>query len=158
LPNKLRIISGGQTGVDRAALDAALESGLSIAGFVPLGRWAEDGQIPSRYKGLTECDSPDPAVRTGLNVENSDATLILSQGKLSGGSLVTWQAARTSRKPCLHIDLNRNSDDAAIEKIVLWVRNGGFDELNVAGPRASKDPEIYARAFGVLTSVFKIIQ
>ncbi len=100
----LTIISGGQTGVDRAALDVAIEIGLPYRGFVPQGRWAEDGIIPRKYKGLTECDSSEPALRTRLNVENSHATLILSHGKLSGGSLVTWQAARNARKPCLHID------------------------------------------------------
>lgn len=151
--SKLKIISGGQTGVDRAALDAALECGLPIGGFVPFGRWAEDGRVPSSYKGLTECDSTDPSVRTELNVENSDATLILSHGKLAGGSLVTWKAARNARKPCLHINLDRNSDDAAVEKIVLWLKTGGFEDLNVAGPRASKDPEIYEHAFAVLTHV-----
>jgi hypothetical protein len=154
LPNKPKIISGGQTGADRAAFDAALQCGLEIGGFVPLGRWAEDGHVPGRYKGLTECDSEDPAVRTRLNVENSDATLILSHGKLSGGSLTTWKAARNSRKPCLHIDLDRDSDETALDKISLWLRNGGFSELNIAGPRASKDPQIYDHAYKVLTRVF----
>ena len=143
--------------MDRAALDTAIELGLPYRGFVPQGRWAEDGVIPSNYKGLTECDSREPAVRTRMNVEHSDATLILSHGKLAGGSLVTWQAARTLRKPCLHIDLDRNSDDAAVDKIVLWIKNGGFSALNIAGPRASKDPEIYASAAGVLRRIFSVI-
>jgi hypothetical protein len=143
--------------VDRAAFDAAIACGLPIAGFIPQGRWAEDGRIPSNYKGLTEADSSEPAVRTRLNVENSDGTLILSHGKLHGGSLVTWQAARNARKPCLHIDLDRTSDDSAVDKILLWIRNGGFDELNVAGARASKDPEIYEHALDVLTRVFRTI-
>jgi predicted Rossmann fold nucleotide-binding protein DprA/Smf involved in DNA uptake len=154
LPSNLKIISGGQTGVDRAAFDAALEYGLPISGFVPQGRWAEDGRVPSKYKGLTESDSADPAVRTRLNVENSDATVILSHGKLRGGSLITWKAARNARKPCLHIDLARNSDYGAVERILLWVRNGDFDELNVAGPRASKDNAIYADARAILARVF----
>jgi hypothetical protein len=141
--------------VDRAALDVAIELGIPYRGFIPQGRWAEDGRVPSRYKGLTECDSTDPAVRTRLNVEDSDATLILSHGKLSGGSLVTWQASRNSRKPCLHVDLGQNSDDAAIDKIILWLRDGEFTDLNVAGPRASKDPEAYDRSHTVLTRVFK---
>jgi len=119
------------------------------------GRWAEDGRVPSKYKGLTECDSPDPAVRTRLNVETSDATLIFSHGKLSGGSLTTWKAARNARKPCLHIDLDSNSHEAAFEKIDLWLRTGEFEDLNVAGPRASKDPEIYHQVFAILVRVFK---
>ena len=156
MPNReLTIISGGQTGVDRAAFDAALKNGYATDGFVPLGRWAEDGRVPSKYKGLTECDSADPSVRTKLNVENSDATLILSRGKLGGGSLTTWRAARDSRKPCLHIDLERNSETTAVDKILLWLRNGSFDRLNVAGPRASKDPQIYDHAFGLLSTVLK---
>lgn len=155
MPNKLKIISGGQTGVDRAALDAALECGLQIGGFVPLGRWAEDGRVPSKYKGLTECDSAGPAVRTRLNVENSDATLIISHGRLFDGSLITWKVARNARKPCLHIDLDRNSHDAAVEKILLWLQTGGFDELNVAGPRASKDSGIYDSVIAILRCVTK---
>ena len=139
--------------MDRAALDVAIELGLPYRGFVPQGRWAEDGPIPSSYKGLTECNSPEPAARTRLNVENSGATLILSHGRLAGGSLVTWQAARNSRKPCLHIDLDLNTADAAVEKILLWLRNGAFEELNVAGPRASKDPTLYGHAQRVLTRV-----
>jgi len=157
LPTRLTIVSGGQTGVDRASLDVAVDLGLPYRGFVPQGRWAEDGAISRRYKGLTECDSTDPSVRTRLNVENSDATLILSHGKLSGGSLTTWKAARNARKPCLHIDLDRNSNEAAAEKIGLWLRSGGFSELNVAGPRASKEPEIYEQAVAILKQVLTAI-
>ena len=154
---RFTIVSGAQTGVDRAALDVAVELALPYRGFVPQGRWAEDGTISSRYKGLTECDSTDPSVRTRLNVEDSDATLILSHGKLSGGSLTTWKAARNARKPCLHIDLDRNSNEAAAEKIGLWLRSGGFSELNVAGPRASKEPEIYEQAVAILKQVLTAI-
>ena len=155
MPNSLvKVISGGQTGVDRAALDAAQAVGIATGGFVPKGRWAEDGPVPSSYKGLTETDSDDPAARTRLNVIYSDATLILSHGKLAGGSLLTWKIARTERKPCLHIDLDRNSDEAAMEKILLWLQTMGIRELNVAGPRASKDPGIYAGVKCVLTEVF----
>ena len=75
-----RIVSGGQTGVDRAALDVGVECGLQIGGWVPRGRLAEDGTIPRRYTGLREADSTDPAIRTALNVRDSDATLIVSHG------------------------------------------------------------------------------
>jgi hypothetical protein len=154
LPNKFVIVSGGQTGADRAAFDSAIAAGLEISGFVPLGRWAEDGDIPRIYKGLTETDSSDPSIRTRLNVETSDATLILSHGKLTGGSLTTWKAARNARKPCLHIDLERESDAAATEKILLWIHSTGHGRINIAGPRASKDPQIYSHAREILDRVF----
>ena len=92
-----KIVSGGQTGADRAALDFARANGLGIGGWVPRGRLAEDGLIPEDYLGLLEADSTDPAVRTALNVRDSDATLILSHGPLTGGSLLTLQEATGSR-------------------------------------------------------------
>ncbi len=79
-----RIVAGGQTGADRAALDVALEYGLTVGGWVPHGRLAEDGRIPARYPGLVETDSPDGAERTRWNVRDSDATLIVSRGPLVG--------------------------------------------------------------------------
>ena len=78
-----KIISGGQTGVDRAAFDAAIANGVEIGGFVPRGRWAEDGTIPEKYKGLVETESEDPAERTRLNVINSDATILLTRASSS---------------------------------------------------------------------------
>src|SRR3989344_782830 len=94
----MKIISGGQTGVDRAALDAALELGLPCGGIVPKGRLAEDGRIPERYP-VQECDSEDYVVRTELNVIHSDATLILNRGEISGGTLITAQFCRKHKKP-----------------------------------------------------------
>lgn len=157
LPSKFKIISGGQTGSDRAALDAATVTGLETLGFVPSGRWAEDGPISRNYKGLTETKTDDPSERTRLNVQHSDGTLILSHGKLAGGSLLTWQFARSERKPCLHIDINRNTKDGAVEKILLWLRTQEIDHLNVAGPRASKDPDIYDTR-QILLRVFEAIK
>lgn len=151
----MKIVSGGQAGADRAALDAALEKGLRIGGYVPQGRWAEDGPIDARYTGLVELDSAEPADRTRCNVETTDGTLIFSHGKLSGGSLLTWQIARNARKPCLHMDLLANADSATIEKILLWLRTQDIEILNVAGPRASKDPEIYDAVYRVLTQAFE---
>ena|SRR5688572_6575374 len=100
-----RIVSGGQTGADRAALDFALERGIPIGGWVPKGRLAEDGAIPERYAGLVETGSTDPAVRTARNVRDSDATLILSHGPLEGGSLFTWREATRLGRAVLHLDL-----------------------------------------------------
>lgn len=155
LPSDVKkIISGGQTGADRAALDAAMECGIIIGGYVPMGRWAEDGPIPQRYAGLIECGSSVPAVRTRLNVENSDATLIFSHGKLDGGSALTARLSRALKRDVLHIDLLKNSDSAAVEKIELWLRTMNISILNVAGPRASKDPAIYEDVKRVLRLLF----
>ena len=91
--SRVLIVSGGQTGVDRAAWAAAIELGLPIGGWVPKGRLAEDGEIPARYAGLREAESAEPAVRTALNVRDSDATLIFSHGPLTGGSRLTFDTA-----------------------------------------------------------------
>lgn len=154
LSNVQRIVSGGQTGVDRAALDFAIEHGLAIGGMIPSDRWAEDGPISKHYKGLVECDSPEPAVRTRLNVDRSDATLVISHGKLSGGSALTVRIARELKKPRLHIDLGRHSHDAACERVRLWLNGHSIHVLNVGGPRASKDPKIYDDALELLRAVF----
>ncbi|HEX2796260.1 MAG TPA: putative molybdenum carrier protein, partial [Immundisolibacter sp.] len=103
---RLRVISGGQTGVDRAALDVALELGLPCGGWCPAGRRAEDGPIPARYP-LTEMAGADYAERTRRNVAEADATLVLCHGGLNGGSLLTVEVALALDKPCLVIDLRR---------------------------------------------------
>ena len=89
-----RVISGAQTGADRDAFDAAIETGTDYGGWIPKGRLAEDGVIPEQYSNLVETDSEVYSVRTKLNVRDSDATLILSHGPLTGGSLYTEQKAR----------------------------------------------------------------
>lgn len=138
----LKIVSGGQTGVDRAALDAALQLGLPCGGWCPKGRRAEDGPIPASYP-LKETDSADYAERTALNVRDSDATLILAKAPLAGGTQLTLKTARRLHKPCLVFDPEK---PGSLEKARAWLENGGFSVLNVAGPR---DPEGYpaARAF-----------
>lgn len=151
--NPKKIVSGGQAGVDRAALDIAIEIGMQYGGYVPQGRWAEDGRIFKRYEGLIETESSDPSERTRLNVISSDATLIISRGKLNGGSLLTWQVARNARLPLLHIDLDRYHLDEAAAKTRVWLDAARCDVLNVAGTRESKDPGIYAEAFAFLRAV-----
>jgi hypothetical protein len=145
-----KIVSGGQTGADRAALDFALAHGLRIGGWVPRGRLAEDGPIPARYTGLMETDSSDPAVRTARNVRDSDATLILSHGPLSGGSLLTYEEAVRTRRPALHLDLADLDHAAAVERLRHWLATVHPTTLNVAGPRASDDPEIAGATARVL--------
>ena len=139
-----RIISGGQTGADRAALDAAIASGVACGGWVPRGRSAEDGRIPDSYPNLRECDSDAVSRRTELNVADADATLILSHGPLRGGAAYTREVARRLSKPVLHVDLAKTRLPAAAPIILAWLGPLPGSTLNVAGPRASEDPEIYA--------------
>jgi hypothetical protein len=153
----LLIVSGGQTGVDRAALDAAMELGFATGGWVPKGRLAEDGVIPARYANLREAASPDPAVRTALNVRDSDATLILSHGPLSGGSRLTLVEARRLRRPVLHVDLAGGSDGDAVAAILAWLSEVRPAVLNVAGPRASGDQTIAEHAAAVLRAALGVV-
>jgi len=145
-----KIVSGGQTGVDRAALDFALARGLRVGGWLPRGRLAEDGAVPDRYPGMLETGSEDPAIRTALNVRDSDATLILSHGPLTGGSLLTYQEATRACRPLLHLDLDRLSVGAAAAQLRAWLARVRPATLNVAGPRASEDARIAAATETVL--------
>lgn len=137
----IKIVSGGQTGADRAALDAAIACGVPHGGWCPKGRRAEDGLIPRKYN-LQETESDRYAERTRKNVEDSDCTLIFSHGALSGGSLLTQQFAEELGKPCVHIGLNQNVQDLK-EKLP----NAAHVILNVAGSRASGDPLIYGAVY-----------
>lgn len=150
-----RIVSGGQTGVDRAALDVALELGIPTGGWVPEGRLAEDGVIPDGYAGLRESDSADPAVRTRLNVRDSDATLLVSRGPLQGGSQLTLDEATRLGRPALHIDLATVARDEAVTRVRRWLREVGPATLNVAGPRASRDPTVGPAVLELLREVLR---
>lgn len=148
-----RVISGGQTGVDRAALDAARACTIPSGGWCPAGRWAEDGPIPRRYP-LEETATADPACRTRLNVEEADGTLILIDGRWDDGTRLTEDAARDLGRPLLVVDLAALPEAEARARIVGWLADEGIRSLNVAGPRESTAPGIYRRSRGVLTSVF----
>ena len=149
-----KIISGGQTGADRAALDLAIAFGMEYGGFVPRHRLTEDGRLPSKYAGMTETVSADNTERTELNVINSDATLIVSNGELSGGSKLTKRFARKHKKPILHLDLTLLTPESAADKARLWLTASKCETLNVAGPRASKDPTIYGDTLELLKLIF----
>jgi predicted Rossmann fold nucleotide-binding protein DprA/Smf involved in DNA uptake len=155
LPSKLRkIISGGQTGADRAAWDAAIEAGIATGGFVPVGRQAEDGPIPGKYPHLIETGTSDTATRTRLNVIDSDATLLFSHGPPTGGSRLTAELAAEHFKPLLHIDLSRAPSEGTVERVAYWLRSTNIYVLNVAGPRASEDPLIYDAVRELLNELF----
>lgn len=137
-----RIVSGGQTGVDRAALDVALELGIEIGGWVPRGRRADDGRVPERYAGLLECDSAAYEVRTELNVRDSDATLILAPGPLAGGTALTERIAVRLGKPRLTVDPTQAPLRETAVRVRQWLDSTRPGVLNVAGPRASEAPGI----------------
>lgn len=142
-----RIISGGQTGADRGALDAALALGARHGGWCPKGRRAEDGPIPSRYR-LRETASADYRVRTRKNVEGADATAIFSGGALWGGTLLTARLAKRMNRPLIILDARTRSRQA-IRDFQSWLAENRVRTLNVAGPRESQSPGIGAavRAF-----------
>ncbi|MFV0444617.1 MAG: putative molybdenum carrier protein [Planctomycetaceae bacterium] len=149
----VKVISGGQTGVDRAALDAALLAGLTISGWCPRGRRAEDGPISSRY-ALHETPSPGYAERTRWNVRDADATLVLTAGPPTGGTSLTCAAARIQQRPYLVIDSRVTATDDAIDMIRTWIEHVGIQVLNIAGPRESTSPGMYDWARSVLTQLF----
>ncbi|OQY50380.1 MAG: hypothetical protein B6240_01695 [Desulfobacteraceae bacterium 4572_87] len=150
-----KIVSGGQTGADRAALDFALEWNLSHGGWIPKGRRAEDGILPQKYR-LKEMNSTDYARRTEQNVIDSDATLIFSHGKLTGGSLLTQKMALKHGRPKLHMDLLKTNSISAPQSIHAWIKNQSIGVLNVAGPRQSQDKRIYRATFNILEAAFQL--
>jgi hypothetical protein len=148
-----KIISGGQTGADQAALDVAMELGIPYGGWIPKGRITEDGVLDSKYK-LNEMQTANYNKRTEKNVIESDGTLIISHGRLSGGSDYTREMALLHHRPWLHVDLNKTGAFQAAEKIKSWIAEKEIEVLNVAGPRASKDQTIYQATVDILETVF----
>ena len=144
----MKIVSGGQTGVDRAALDVALERGLECGGWCPAGRVAEDGRIDDRYL-LIETPSADPAQRTEWNVRNSDGTLVLTGGA-SPGTELTLEVARRLGKPAYVWAATSPADAGSFRR---WLQVHGVRTLNVAGPRESESPGVYVAALGYLRAV-----
>jgi len=148
-----KIFSGGQTGVDRAALDVALALGLPVGGWCPKGRRAEDGRIPGCYP-LVEIPEPDYDSRTRRNVEDSDGTLILNVGTLDGGTALTAAHARQIGKPCLIVALETGIEPAAFRD---WLAAHHITVLNVAGPRESNRPGVYAAAVRGLEVLLQVV-
>jgi hypothetical protein len=147
-----RIISGGQTGVDRAALDFAIERGIAYGGFCPKGRRAEDGTIPLHYN-LTETKSADYTERTEKNVDASDGTLILYRGDLTSGTEYTAELCGQKEKPLYLINLDETKD--RLSSFQTWLKKSGIMTLNVAGPRESQRPGISSQAASVLRTLFE---
>ncbi|MEK6247418.1 MAG: putative molybdenum carrier protein [Planctomycetales bacterium] len=154
-----RIISGGQTGVDRGGLDAAMEFGLQHGGWCPAGRRAEDGRIPRRYR-LKSTRSPQYKVRTQQNVIDSDGTLILFRHELSGGTLLTRQFCTQHQKPCWQVDLTTVTGEGVkriVSDVVAWIAEHNIRTLNVAGPRESQNQGIAIHAKVFLLQVLEAV-
>lgn len=150
-----KIISGGQTGADQGALDAAIALGIPHGGWIPKGRITEDGFLPESYT-LLEMPTSSYEERTEQNVIDSDGTLILSHGKLTGGSAYTRALAEKHDRPCLHTDLNKTPAFQTAADINAWVQQNNIEVLNVAGPRRSKDPMIYQNTKDIIESVCRL--
>ncbi|ROQ93526.1 putative molybdenum carrier protein [Desulfosoma caldarium] len=148
-----KVVSGGQTGVDRGALDAALDLGHPCGGWCPRGRRAEDGRIPDRYP-LQEHASSAYRARTEANVLDSDGTLVFCRGKPSGGTALTIRLAHQHHKPCLVISLDGALDLKAMARhIRSWGESHGIRVLNVAGPRESENPGLQQLVAAVMREV-----
>jgi len=146
-----KIVSGGQTGADRAGLDVAMKVGLPVGGYCPKGRLAEDGTVPEHYP-LLEMTKGSYSARTERNVIESDGTLILNIGKLSGGTRLTVECARKHNKP--HLVIQLDTAKPQVSTLAEWLEQNNIRVLNVAGPRESKTPGVHKLAYRYLDDFF----
>jgi hypothetical protein len=149
----MKILSGGQTGVDRAALDYAIDNNIICGGWCPKDRLAEDGVIPEKYP-LTEASIKSYSWRTELNVRDSDATLVITSGLMSNGTELTKKMAEKMKKPLLIFDLEGN-DNLKKEKFNNWLNENNVEIMNIAGPRESTSPGIYQKAYLLLQKLLQ---
>ena len=147
-----KVVSGGQTGVDRAALDVAIYLNIPHGGWCPAGRRSEDGMIPQIYT-LQETTQRDYSVRTEKNVVHSDGTLILFRDRLSGGTELTYRLAGKHKRPRLCFDLNDECVESpdGYQAFANWSIENNISVLNVAGPREST-----CRGIGLQTEAFLV--
>lgn len=150
----MKIVSGGQTGVDRAALDAAIECNIEVGGWCPAGRKAEDGKIPGHYP-LTELPGAGYRKRTLKNVQDSNGTVIIYFSELSGGTRLTVDFCIKEKKPYVLIDADQLSESQASQKIIEFIAEFKVDVLNVAGSRASNEERAYPYTKAVITEILK---
>ena len=149
-----KIVSGGQTGADQAALDIAIKLNIPHGGWIAKGRKTENGPLPDKYQ-LQETPTISNSKRTEQNIIDSDGTIIFSHGKLTGDAKLTRDLAAKKNRPYLHVNLKLNSAVYTARLIQEWLHDSGIKTLNVAGHQASVDPEIYNAVVGVLEKVLK---
>jgi hypothetical protein len=152
----VKIISGGQTGVDRAALDVALKHGIDCGGWCPAGRLDEFGRIPDRYP-VKELEEGSFAERTFQNVKDSEGTIVIYFNELRGGTEYTVHCCKELQRPHKLINAANISSQEAAQSMVDFVREHKIDILNVAGPRQSEWPEGYECAFRALEVFLNLI-
>ena len=152
-----KIISGGQTGADRAGLDAAIDRGLDHGGWIPRGRRTENGRLPERYR-MRETASSSYPDRTRKNVLSADGTVVFTRGRPTGGSSLTLEVARRHSRPVLHINLLRRDRLEAAVVLYEWLLEHRIRTLNVAGCRESKAPGIYQDVYQVIIMTVEALQ
>ncbi|MFA8301268.1 MAG: putative molybdenum carrier protein [Hyphomicrobiales bacterium] len=150
MDHKIKIISGGQSGVDRAALAFALHYNMPCGGYCPKGRLAEDGPINNRFP-LVETPLPSYPQRTEMNVKESDATLIIYHEEMDKGTKFTKELAEKLKKPILELSFNKPIHTKEFRK---WLKNNSIKTLNIAGPRESRSPGIYSKVWDSLHELF----
>jgi len=151
--DQMKLISGGQTGIDRAVLDFCLDHGLPCGGWCPAGRKAEDGIIDPKYP-LKELPETSCRVRTAANVRDSDATVILFPGEMHGGTLKSFEFIQKDKKPFLLLDMSVLDAEAAAERLRKLLKRYTPSTLNFSGPRQSDWKEGYEYCYAILQLVF----
>ncbi len=147
-----KILSGGQTGVDRAALDAAMELGIACGGWCPAGRHADDGPIPVRYP-LEETADMDHTVRTEHNVRDSDGTLMFYRGELQGGTAYAVLMAEQLGRPVLAVNLERPPAPA---EVAAWLERNGVRRVHIGGQREKTSPGIYTASGRLIRDILRL--
>jgi len=150
----MKIISGGQTGADRAGIDAAIAYGIPYGGWLPKGRKAENGKVPAEYTAMVEMIRGGYPKRTEANVVDSDGTVVFSHGKLTGGSALTRRVCKKYGKPFLYVDLGGDSDPVYL--LSDWIMEYDIQILNVAGSRESKHPGIHDQVKDIISNILKV--
>ncbi|QGY43436.1 molybdenum cofactor carrier [Maribellus comscasis] len=152
-----KTISGGQTGVDRGALDACLINNFAYGGWCPKGRMAEDGRIDIKYK-LNETEESNYSSRTYKNARDSNATLIITNSALKGGTLLTQQIATQMKKPVLILFPEKPDSKDSLLKMITFIQNNNVSTLNIPGPRKSEWIQGYQYSFQLVSDLIKKIQ